>query len=150
MDLKDKIKQLTDRLDAEKPQPVVAEDKQKPIKRDCFVTLSFNKENKLMQSMLTDIEALGFKLVSDSKNTVKYHTDTLHESDADELVKFMEKIKKQSLDVFYDVAFGKIKSFIHHRANRIFCHESGCHTTQINRVFDRNNQCVTKFRFKIR
>lgn len=107
MDLKDKIKQLTDRLDAEKPQPVVAEDKQKPIKRDCFVTLSFNKENKLMQSMLTDIEALGFKLVSDSKNTVKYHTDTLHESDADELVKFMEKIKKQSLDVFYDVAFGK-------------------------------------------
>lgn len=108
MDLKDKIKQLTERLDAEKPQPsVVEKDKPKPIERSYFVTLSFHKQNELMQGMLPDMEALGFKLVSDSKNTLKYHTDPLKESEADELSKFMEKIKKQSSDVFYDVAFGR-------------------------------------------
>lgn len=108
MDLKDKIKQLTERLDAEKPQQrITLEDKPKPVERDYFVTLSFHKENELMQGMLSNMEALGFKLVSDSKNTLKFHTDPLKQADADELVTFMEKIKNQSSDVFYDVAFGR-------------------------------------------
>lgn len=106
MDLKDKIKQLSERLDADKPTPV-AQEKQKPVERDYFVTLSFDKRNKTMQKMLADMEAesLGFKLRHESENTLRYHTDAMKESEADELVNFMEKVKKASSEVFYDLAF---------------------------------------------
>lgn len=108
MDLKDKIKQLTERLDADKPQPVVAKEQPKPIEREYFVTLSFDKRNDLMQGMLPDMEALGFNLVHETDDTLRYHTAPIKKDDADELLKFMEKIKKESSDVFYDVAFDHI------------------------------------------
>jgi hypothetical protein len=109
MDLKDKIKQLTERLDAEKPQPsVVAKEQPKPVEREYFVTLSFDKRNELMQGMLPDMVALGFELVHETEKTLRYHTSPLKKDDADELLKFMEKLKKQSSDVFYDVAFGRL------------------------------------------
>jgi len=105
MDLKDKIKQLNERLEAENPKKVVKADAPKPIERNYFVSLSFDKRNEVMQKLLPDMLALGFKQVVETDDALKYYTDPLKESDARELSQFMEKIKKQSSDVFYDLAF---------------------------------------------
>lgn len=105
MDLKDKIKQLSERLEAENPKSSVAQEKAKPVERHCFVTLSFDKRNKTMQAMLPDMEVLGFKLCSETENILRYHTDSMKESEADELTTFMKKVKEKSSKVFYDLAF---------------------------------------------
>lgn len=105
MDLKDKIKQLNDRLEAEKPTKVVKADTPKPVERNYFVSLSFDKRNEIMQKLLPDMLTLGFKQVAETNDDVKYYTDPLKENEARELSQFMEKIKKQSSDVFYDLAF---------------------------------------------
>lgn len=105
MDLKDKIKQLNDRLEADNPTKTIKADEAKTIERNYFVSLSFDKRNEVMQKLLPDMLALGFKQVAETNDELKFHTDPLKENDARELHQFMEKIKKQSSDVFYDLAF---------------------------------------------
>lgn len=108
MDLQDKIKQLSERLDADKPKPIIStKENNKPPKRDYFVKLSFDKRNEFIQNILPDLKELSFNLVSETTNTLRYHTPVMNEVDADSLVKFMEKIKSDSRNSFYNLAFDR-------------------------------------------